>query len=326
MSKVNPHADFIIHQNDLWNITRVLHEYIPSVINNLKERRKIFQETGSTIVGIPSGFSTLDNLIGGFQPGIHLLAAEPGQGKTSFAVQLSCHATSQGYPVLFISLEESLERVTLRGMSLVTGTESKQLMDGTSDLEKIGLDSENNFDSLKKLYVIEANSRLTARKIADCAYKILNLHQADKCLVVIDYIQRLVSVSQGKSPKERQHTEFRHMLNHLINDIREYSLELHCPFLLICSQNRPGQGGSRLTSLKESGDLEYSGDTVSFLVEAEGATVPAGARAINFHIEKNRFGPSKVVVPMIFRPNLGKFAELDDFQKYALKNKSKKSK
>jgi replicative DNA helicase len=60
--------------------------------------------------------------------------------------------------------------------------------------------------------------------------------------------------------------------------------------------------------LKESGDLEYSADSVLFLHPSEQRSVTDPARAIDLTISKNRFG-SLGKVSLIFRPDLGLFGE-----------------
>jgi len=77
---------------------------------------------------------------------------------------------------------------------------------------------------------------------------------------------------------------------------------------VVSSQNRPGQGTANLTSLKESGDLEYSADTAMFLVEAQKRTATPPARAVDLVLEKNRYG-DKGKVELIFKPDIGTFRE-----------------
>jgi replicative DNA helicase len=82
-------------------------------------------------------------------------------------------------------------------------------------------------------------------------------------------------------------------------------MELKSPVLLISSQNRTGQGTDELTSLKESGDIEYSGDSVTFLVDQ---SKNRENRKIELSIKKNRFGET-TKGHLTFIPNLGIFRD-----------------
>src|SRR5690606_31853783 len=55
---------------------------------DISKRRDAVRLHGRAVPGIPTGIPKLDRLLGGLQTGLHLLAAEPAVGKTTFALQL----------------------------------------------------------------------------------------------------------------------------------------------------------------------------------------------------------------------------------------------
>ncbi|MCZ6895069.1 MAG: hypothetical protein O7H40_13620 [Gammaproteobacteria bacterium] len=122
------------------------------------------------------------------------------------------------------------------------------------------------------------------------------LNDAPRCLIIVDYLQRMAA---GR----RDYNDFRHVVTSLVTDLRELAQRLDSPVLCICSQNRPGQDTASLISLKESGDLEYSADTVMFLVSSEINPLPP-ARAIKLKVAKNRFGDTGAI-DLIFKPDIG---------------------
>ena len=64
------------------------------------------------ITGLPTGFSDLDRLTCGWQPGDEVvIAARPAVGKTSFALHLARAAASAGYHIAIFSLEMLGERL-----------------------------------------------------------------------------------------------------------------------------------------------------------------------------------------------------------------------
>src|SRR5699024_10763911 len=82
-----------------------------AMLEELQVKYEAVKEKGALAVGLPTGIHTLDKLLGGLQKGIHLIAAEPGQGKTTLSLQIARNVAKQGVPVLFVSFEESLDRL-----------------------------------------------------------------------------------------------------------------------------------------------------------------------------------------------------------------------
>lgn len=68
------------------------------------------------IVGIPSGYSHLDRLTGGFQESdLIIIGAHPSMGKTAFALNMALHAAFQDISLIFsleMSKKQLLKRVT----------------------------------------------------------------------------------------------------------------------------------------------------------------------------------------------------------------------
>ncbi|MFQ5852618.1 MAG: DnaB-like helicase C-terminal domain-containing protein, partial [Candidatus Binatia bacterium] len=128
--------------------------------------------------------------------------------------------------------------------------------------------------------------------------------QADHCLVVVDYLQRMAH-SQG-------YAELRANVSSLTAELWELSKRLGSPVLAVSSQNRTGYAKNEnkpfLETLKESGDIEYASDVILFLGEDKKRHARPPARAMQLVIAKNRHGESGSI-PLIFRANIGSFAE-----------------
>lgn len=281
---------------------------LPSLFNelltSLQERRKAMQD-GLGVVGLPSGLSTLDRLLGGFQSGVHLLAAQPGMGKTTLTLQMATHIASHGQPVLFVSFEEPLDRLTLKAVCQVAGLEAKRYAEGYADPQEVEVAMLKNATNLSSLYLVEGTGRLSVAHIKAKALSAMSKHKTDRCLIIVDYLQRWAS-------SRRDFTDYRHVVSGLVSELRELALRLKNPVLAISSQNRPGQGGASLTSLKESGDLEYSADTAMFLIQADDREVTPPLRAVDLVVAKNRFGDVGKV-PLIFRPEVGSMREVSGY-------------
>lgn len=275
---------------------------LPEVLADVKARRQAVKEQGVAAVGLPTGISKLDKLLGGLQPGLHLLAAEPGMGKTTFTLQIAANIAKNGFPVLFVSFEETLGRLALKALCARAGIEAKRFADGFGNPAELEQAAKKFGPEMASIYFIEGTPKLTVAQIKAKALQVMNRQKTQKCIVIIDYLQRWAA-------SRREFNEFRHVVASLVSELRELALRLDSPVLVISSQNRTGQGSANLTSLKESGDLEYSADTVIFLVEAQKRPATPPARAVDLVIEKNRYG-DKGRVELVFRPDIGMFREV----------------
>ena len=276
-------------------------DLFPEVLQDMENRKRMVRELGASAVGLPTGIKKLDELLGGLQTGIHLLAAEPGQGKTTLTLQAASHISSKGFPVLFVSFEESLSRLTLKLICQKAGLEMKAFSDGYGDIDILEKAIYNYGYEFSSLFLVEGSSRLTVPQIKARALQTMARRNKNKCLIIVDYLQRWAACSNSK-------WDFRHVVSGLVSELRELAFRLDSPVLIISSQNRPGQGKANLTSLKESGDLEYSADTALFLTSDRDNEAIPPARAVKLSVEKNRYG-DKGVVNLIFRPDRGVFRE-----------------
>lgn len=277
---------------------------IGELLADLEKRRAAVKEHGAAAVGIPTGIRRLDTMLGGLQTGLHLLAAEPGAGKTTLALQIAGKAAGDGCPVLFVSFEETLARLTLKAICQKSGLESKRYADGWEDPGRVAAAAREHEESLRRLYFTEGNTRLTISRVKALALRLMGEWQAERCLIVVDYLQRWASI-------RRESTEFRLLVNIMVAELRELAMRLDSPILAIASQNRAGQGKAEMTSLKESADLEYSADSILFLTDAQGGGGGSSvARTLELAVRKNRFG-DQGTMKLVFRPAVGTFAELE---------------
>lgn len=244
-------------------------------------------------IGLPTGIETLDELLGGLQPGLHILAAEPGAGKTSMALQIATNVARAQYPVLFVTFEEDPARLTMKAVCQQANLAAREADQGLFLVMKkfeFGKGEPQRFEGAANLYGPQlqrlnfkgGTAKLTVDRVKARAKKLLQEYKANQILIVVDYIQRWAT---GR----KEFTEFRHKVSSLTGDLREMAMELKSPVLAISSQNKQGEGSSDMTSLKESGDLEYTADSITFLVEK--SSTPA-SKVINLVLRKNRFGES----------------------------------
>lgn len=278
-------------------------DLLPEVLREMTSRREAVKEKGTAAVGLPTGIKKLDTFLGGLQEGVHILAAEPGMGKTTLTLQIASKV-AEGFPAIFVSFEETLNRLALKVICQKATLEAKRFSDGYGELDKLQNAVLNFGHHLKSLYLIEGTGRLTVAQLKAKALQAMSRHKTTQCLIVIDYLQRWAA-SRGNF------NDYRHVVGNLVSELRELANRLHSPILVISSQNRGGMGTGDLTSLKESGDLEYSADSAIFLVQGKGSPTPP-SRAVNLKIAKNRFGDTGEI-KLIFRPEIGVFREAEQY-------------
>ena len=113
---------------------RIRRDLVPvrQVMHNVVDRIDFLHRHQGDILGVPSGFTKLDKLLGGFQKSdLIILAARPSVGKTALALNFALNAARRYRKVVgFFSLEMSAEQLVLRLLSMETGIEQQRLRQG----------------------------------------------------------------------------------------------------------------------------------------------------------------------------------------------------
>jgi replicative DNA helicase len=259
--------------------------------------------TGKPFMGTPTGLPKLDQMLNGWFPGLHVIAAGPGVGKTTLCLQFAWHAAQEGLTVLYVSYENAAQNLLLKLLCARAGLSPADVERGFADMKKLEAVAGQHADVLNRIHIIEGDSRLRIGAV-EAALRERSAGTAPG-LVVFDYLQR---AAHGLG-----YDQLRQNVSLMTGELRELSLRLDCPLIAISSQNRAqgdyGSGGSgALDSLKESGDLEYGADTVSLLYTPKDSSAAPPAREIELKVAKNRFGATGAM-RLIFRPDTGIFRE-----------------
>ena len=287
-------------------------ELIGPILQDAEERRRQREETGQPVMGLLTGIAGLDAMINGLNQGLYILGGAPGMGKTTLALQMAAAVARRGTPVVYVTFENSPANLATKAIAGRAGINPQDVARGWADVKALRKAAEEWRPAAERLALIEGTDRLTVAQIRALALRAMNRAKAEQCLIVVDYLQMM-----GKAGAEfRSLATVRERVEVLGAALRELSTRLGSPVLALASQNRAqgnyggGKGAAALDSLKESGDLEYSADVILFLTQDEKRPTTPPARAIDLTIAKNRHGDTGKV-PLIFRPDLSNFGEVD---------------
>ncbi len=244
-----------------------LRTYLGQSVEKIAE----LSENDGDITGIPTGFIDVDKRTAGLHGSeFILIAARPGMGKTSLALNIAQNAAiDAGATVAVFNLEMPGIQIANRMLSSESMVSSESLKKGNirdEEWEKIG----EAVDVLSKANIyIDGTSSITAPEIVSRCRKLKMEHNLG--LVVIDYIQ-LISGSNSKSEGNRQQeiSEISRMLKIMAND-------LNIPVIALSQLSRAVEKRESkepmLSDLRESGAIEQDADMVMFLYR-EGAYNP----------------------------------------------------
>lgn len=275
-------------------------DLLPSLWADLEARAKAAEGTG--LPGISTGFRHLDNLTNGLEPGLYLLAGPPKSGKTTFANQIAYYA-AKGRPVIYVSFENDPLDLLLKQLCRLADQPLLQAQKGKADGRSLREAAGRLIGEVgDRLYYVAGGSETTLPKVRAKIKQAWARHGAARGLVIIDYLQKMALVKQSG--------EMRDCINRLSLQLRDLAREVDSPLLAVTALSREGYGPGRkanVTSLKESGNLEYDADAVWFLEPGEDQTI-GGVVPITLTVAAARRSPPGRVNLMLKR-SCGRFAE-----------------
>lgn len=208
--------------------------------------------------GIPTGIYDLDETITGLnRSDLILLAARPGMGKTSFALNIARHvAVKEKRKVAFFSLEMTKEQLTARLLSTEAMVGGVKLRIGKlADDEWIRLVEAGDILSKTEIY-FDDTPGIT---VPEMKAKLRRLKNVD--LVVIDYLQLM---SGGRRIDNRVQE-----ISEITRNLKIMAKEINVPVLTLSQLSRASEQRSDhrplLSDLRDSGSIEQDADIVLFL-------------------------------------------------------------
>lgn len=231
-----------------------------STSESLKELIKEIESGKPSDEYIPTGIKSLDkHIIGIPKKHITVIGARPGQGKTTFALQLKRNFVKQGLKVGMFSLEMDSKDLLIKDIASVTEIDSL-------DIENNRLKS-NDYDKIRKAedmlntenFVISEKAYQTPQQIKAT----INQWKIQKGIdvIIIDYLQLI----KTNYKKERFDLE----IGMLSNDLRIFAKETGTPIIILSQLNRQVESRSYsrpiISDLRESGQIEQDAKLILLL-------------------------------------------------------------
>lgn len=223
---------------------------------------ELLYERKELVTGVPTGYTDLDKMTAGLQPGdLVIVAGRPSMGKTAFALNLVEYATSlsdKKIPAVVFSLEMSKEQLVQRLLCSVARVDAGRLRTGNlgeSDWPKLTMaagqlsDTQIFIDDTPAISVLELRSK--ARRLKA---------EHGLGLIVVDYLQLM----RGSNTENRQQE-----ISDISRSLKALAKELSLPVVALSQLNRSLESRTdkrpMMADLRESGAIEQDADVIMFV-------------------------------------------------------------
>lgn len=218
-----------------------------------------FKEAGEK----KTGYTYLDKETGGLYAGLYVVAALSSLGKTTFMSQLSDQLATAGHDVIFFSLEQSRLELISKSLTRIIAEDDPFSKINSLSLrrgyyEKARRDAAERYKERvgNRLSILEANFNYNVGHVCQYIKDYIN-DTGKRPVVVIDYLQILQPEPTDKNMSLRE------SIDKTVNTLKMLSRDLELTIFVISSINRMNYANQiDLSSLKESGGIEYSADVV----------------------------------------------------------------
>lgn len=235
-----------------------------------------------------TGCPFIDNFTDGLEPGsLNILAARPGNGKTSYAINLLNNFQGKA---IFYSLEMGEKEIGRKLISRNSGISSTALKE-KSVIQRQALKISDSASNLyqKKIWVDCKTGRSPSEVLAQCTYL---KHTEGLDLIIIDYLQ----IMRLGRKTENRFTE----ISTISRELAECAKALEIPIIALAQLNRGAtdRGDKRpiIPDLRGSGEIEQDAHKIIFLHVPAKYDQKEDPRLVEIIMPKNRSGEPDIYV------------------------------
>lgn len=278
--------------------------HLKDILAQSFERLEEFSKNQDGLRGVPTGFKDLDNKLAGLQDSnLLILAARPGIGKTTLAINIAMHAAlKEKMPVGVFSLEMSKEELVDRLLVGQADIDAWKLKTGKLSSDDYSKLTQAMGDLSEAPIYIDDTPGLSILEMRTKARK-LKIEKGIR-LIIVDYLQLIDS---GKRIENRVQE-----VSYITQNLKNIARELKVPVLALSQLSRAVENRTekrpQLSDLRESGSIEQDADVVMFLYfENDGDDLlDKSKRICKLSIAKHRNGPT-AEMSLMFRGDRVRF-------------------
>ena len=308
-------------EKTLFNVTekRVSSSFtkMDQLVGDAYEELLKLMDQKNSLAGVPTGFIDVDNLFHGLRGGdLVILAARPGVGKTSFALNLAVNAAKAGTSVAFFSLEMSAGQLTQRILCSEARVNLSNLRAGNiqeGDLNAI-VEASGVLSKLD-LYIDDSPGLSILEARAKARRELRHVTDASKGLIIVDYLQLM---QPGRARRDGNRAV---EVGEISRGLKVLAKEMNMPVIALSQLSRAIEMRGKnkrpmLSDLRESGSIEQDADIVMFIDrsmdEMEAATEGRPDLGMaELIVAKHRNGPTRDI-PLAYIPNYTSFRDFID--------------
>ena len=238
-------------------------QHIGVVLVNVFDRLDELSRSDSAFPGLSTGLHDLDRKINGLNKSdLLLIAARPGMGKTSLALNIALDVAKKSEKtVAFFSLEMSREQLAMRLLSNESFVDNQKLLTGRLTEEewtKLGIAS----SALSQTDIrVDDNPSISVAEMNAKCRRLDNLG-----LVLIDYLQLMTSAGTGQTSNNANRVQ---VVSDISRALKIMAKELNVPVICLSQLSRANESRTdkrpMLSDLRESGAIEQDADEVLFI-------------------------------------------------------------
>ncbi len=246
-----------------------------------------------TLTGFSTGFSDLDEQVGGLHPSeLTIVAGRPSMGKTTFVLNIAQHVCiDSGHPTVMFSMEMAKEQIVLNMLCSRARVNSHKVRRGFLEDSEIALLTRAAGDIEQASFFIDDTPGLS---IMELRAKCRRLKARDDIeLVLVDYIQ-LMEGSSSKSNESRTQE-----ISEISRGLKTIARELNIPVIALSQLSRATEVREghkpRMSDLRESGSIEQDADVVALLYREDYYYPERRENETDIIIAKQRNGPTGTI-------------------------------
>jgi len=280
---------------------------IRDIVGNYYDHIQELSERDEALLGVPTGFSFLDKLLGGLQKSdLIIVAGRPGMGKTGFLLNIALNAAKRYRKrVALFSLEMSDEQLVGRLVAAETGIDSQRLRRGALVEGEWALFTEATGRLAETLIFIDDTPSITPLQLRTKCRRLYAEYGLD--LIVLDYLQLM----SGDFRTDNRVQEISYISRHLKGLARELNVPVMAAAQLSRAVEQRQIKRPMLSDLRESGSIEQDADVVMFIYRDDYYNEESEKPNIaEIAVAKHRNGPTDTV-ELFFKKELAQFRELE---------------